>query len=304
MKVLITGGAGYLGTELTYALASNINVTQVTVYDNMSRGNHNLFLGPRKMPEHKVKFVKGDILDTRQLKKIMSAHDVVYHLAAKVTTPFADAHGHLYEQVNHWGTAEVVYAAEETELEQLIFLSSVSVYGSGDEERSVGSPLDPRTYYGISKMRGEEHAMRYLQKNQGCIIRCGNVYGYSKSMRFDALINRFLFEANFNRRITINGNGEQCRAFVHITKVIDVLSSLINNPLSAGNYDLVEHNLSVNEVADEVKRIFPDLEMIFVNQHMQLRNVRVKANADVNARFDSKKSFGQELDEFKDRFTF
>lgn len=304
MKVLITGGAGYIGTELTYALAEIPGVDTITVYDNMSRGNHNLFLGERKLPLDKIKFRHGDILDSRKLKQTVAEHDIVFHLAAKVSTPFADAHGHLYEQVNHWGTAEVVYAAEEAGIDQLVYLSSVSVYGSSDEEVSTGSVLNPKTFYGISKMRGEEHVDRYLQKNRGTIIRCGNVYGYSKGMRFDALINRFMFEANFNRRITINGDGNQTRAFIHISKVIDVLSSLITTPVSNKLCDLVEHNLSVNEVADVVKSIYPDLEMLFMNQHMQLRQLKVRPDDKINGRFKTVEKLESELEAFRNQFSF
>lgn len=304
MKVLITGGAGYIGTELAYALAENPVVEQVTIYDNLSRGNYNLFLGVHKFPTGKIKHLNADILDTRKLRKAVADSDVVYHLAAKVTTPFADTHPHLFEQLNHWGTAEVIYAAEETNLQQFIYLSSVSVYGSSNEEVSAGAPLNPNTLYGISKMRGEDHVRRYLDKNKGCIVRCGNVYGYSKSMRFDALINRFMFEANFNQRITINGDGEQTRAFVHIDKAVDVLSGLMEHPLENGVYDLVEHIFSVNDVAQTLHEVFDDLEMIFVNQHMKLRQLKVKANAQINNRFKRQDSFKTEIENFKREFSF
>lgn len=304
MKVLITGGAGYIGTELAYALAANDAVESITIYDNLSRGNYNLFLGHKKFQKGKIQHLHADILDTRKLRKAVDESDVVYHLAAKVTTPFADAHPHLFEQLNHWGTAETVYAAEATSLKQFIYLSSVSVYGSTDEEVSVGSDLNPGTLYGISKMRGEDHVNRLLEKQDGCIIRCGNVYGYSKSMRFDALINRFLFEANFGGRITINGDGEQSRSFIHIKKAVDVLSGLIDNPLSSGTYDLVEHVMSVNDVAQSLHEIFPEMEMLFVNQHMKLRQLKVKANSEINKRFQRQDSFAEELLEFKEQFSF
>ena len=304
MKILITGGAGYIGTELAYALANNDTVKEVVIYDNLSRGNYNLFLGHHKFPKNRIRHLQADILDTRKLRKAVAECDVVYHLAAKVTTPFADAHPHLFEQLNHWGTAEVVYAAEATQLDKFIYISSVSVYGSADEEVSVGSPLNPRTLYGMSKMRGEDHVRRLLEKQDGCIIRCGNVYGYSKSMRFDAMINRFLFEANFSNRITINGDGDQCRSFIHINKAVDVLSGLIEEPLATGTYDLVEHILSVNDVALELREIFPDLEMLFVNQHMKLRQLKVKADAEINKRFKRKDSFSEELENFKKEFSF
>jgi len=68
-----------------------------------------------------------------------------------VTTPFADQDAHLFEQVNHWGTAEVTYAVEESDVKRLIYLSSVSVYGSGDMAKGIDAELNPKTFYGISK---------------------------------------------------------------------------------------------------------------------------------------------------------
>src|SRR5687767_9681098 len=103
MKVLVTGGAGYIGTELTSALIARADVEQVIVYDNLSRPNYNFFLGLQFRNHHKISFVKGELLDSRALKKVLKDVDVVYHLAAKVTTPFANDEAHAYEQVNHWG---------------------------------------------------------------------------------------------------------------------------------------------------------------------------------------------------------
>ncbi len=126
MNILITGGAGYIGTELTYELTKNSEVEQIIIYDNLSRGNINLFIGSHKL-NNKIKFVQGDILDTRLLKQTLEGIDVIYHLAAKVTTPFADQNAHLFEQVNHWGTAELVYAVEESDVKKFIYTSSASV---------------------------------------------------------------------------------------------------------------------------------------------------------------------------------
>ena len=89
MKVLVTGGAGYMGTELINLLVSNEAVEKVIVYDNLSRMNYNLFLGLKLQRYPKLVFVKGELLDSRSLKKALKDIDVVYHMAAKVTTPFA-----------------------------------------------------------------------------------------------------------------------------------------------------------------------------------------------------------------------
>ncbi|HMQ01112.1 MAG TPA: NAD-dependent epimerase/dehydratase, partial [Cyclobacteriaceae bacterium] len=216
MKILVTGGTGYIGTELVDLLIADENVQEVRVYDNLSRNNFNFFLGNKMQGAEKIKFIKAELLDSRSLKKAIAGVDVVYHLAAKVTTPFANDDAHLYEQVNHWGTAELMYAIENTDVKKIIYTSSSGVYGSSKDAVDETVQARPKTFYAISKLRAEEHVNRLNTKKSVYVLRCGNVYGYSPSMRFDAVINKFVFEANFEKRITIHGNGEQTRTFIHI----------------------------------------------------------------------------------------
>src|ERR1044072_8330746 len=154
MNVLITGGAGYIGTELIYTLDALPEIKNIVVYDNLSRGNYNLFIG-HKVTSTKVKFIPGEILDSRKLRNALKNIDVVFHLAAKVTTPFSNTDGHIYEQTNHWGTAELTYALEESNVKQLIFLSSTGVYGSTTAPVNRDSIPQPDSFYSISKLRAE-----------------------------------------------------------------------------------------------------------------------------------------------------
>ena len=305
MKVLITGGAGYIGTELVNQLALAEEVDELVIYDNLSRGNRNLFIGDNLVQQLKLTFIQGDILDSRKLKQVLKGVDVVYHLAANVTTPFSDQNPHLFEQVNHWGTAELVYAIEKSDVKRLIYLSSVSVYGTSSTALKVDAKLDPQTFYGISKMRAEEHVERVSQKLETFIIRCGNVYGYSKSMRFDAVINRFMFEANFQNKITINGSGEQHRPFIHVAKVVEVLSQLLQQKPNGTTYNLVDVNLAVGEVVESVRQLYPDLEMLFVNQQMKMRELKVEGSAALKSLFPKKNDdLTEELRNFQKAFTF
>jgi UDP-glucose 4-epimerase len=303
MKILITGGAGYIGTELLSLLAASDEVAELRVYDNLSRGNRNLFIGKSSLGE-KVRFIQGDLLDSRKLRSAMRDVDIVYHLAANVTTPFSDQNPHLFEQVNHWGTAELVYAFEESEADSLVYLSSVSVYGTSSDYTTTASPLNPRTFYGISKMRGEEHVQRVSSDKKTYILRCGNVYGYNKSMRFDAVINRFMFEANFHGRITVNGNGEQFRPFIHIAKVGSVLAALSKGTIAPGTYNLVDRNLAIGEVVEQLRVLYPQLEMLFVNQHMKMRELKVQGSEELKSSYPNTGSLLEELQEFKKAFTF
>lgn len=304
MKILITGGAGYIGTEVTYELSKKEEVSEIIIYDNLSRGNYNLFIGQNKLS--KVRFVQGDLLDSRKLRKSLKDVDVVLHLAAVVTTPFADQNPHLFEQINHWGTAELVYAIEESNVKKLIYSSSVSVYGASKDEVDIQTKPDPKTFYGISKLRGEEHVQRIGSKIPVYVLRLGNVYGYSKSMRFDAVINRFMFDAHFRKRITINGTGDQYRSFIHVDKTANLLSNIVvSDRLNPGCYNLVEDNLSINYIAEKLQQLYPELEMLFVNQHMHLRDLKVKPDKSVNDLFEIRvRTLIEVLTEFKKNFTF
>lgn len=302
MRVLITGGAGYIGTALCHRLAIDKRIEKVTIFDNLSRQNYNLLIGSLKLDD-RFEIIEGDILDSRKLRKVVSQADVVFHLAAKVTTPFADQDAHLFEQVNHWGTAEVSYAIEESNVQKVAYLSSVSVYGSGEEPKGIDTPLNPRTFYGISKMRGEEHILRLKDHCEACVLRCGNVYGYNRSMRFDAVINKFMFEANFHGKINIHGSGTQQRPFIHIDSVANALADVLDGEHAPGVANLVEDNFAVNEIVEALQALYPELEMIFINHNLKLRELSVAPEKAMD-REASLARLKERLAHFKTQFAF
>ncbi len=312
MTVLVTGGAGYVGTQLIAQLAKDPSISRIMVYDNLSRDNFHLFLGKSlkaQSPQQtlKVELIHGELLDTRKLRAAVKQANIVYHLAAKVVTPFVTTDGHAYEQTNHWGTAELVYAIEESsEVQKLVYLSSTSVYGSSHELVDENSTPNPQTIYGISKLRGEEHVRRLFKKIPTYIMRCGNVYGFNESLRFDAVINRFMFEANFKRRISIHGDGKQRRAFINVQRVGEVLTQLLHTNMPSDIYNLVDKNFQILDIVDVVKAIYFDLEFIFVNRHMGLRELSVNTDLKLFEHISpwEEDQILDEMEEFKTRFSF
>lgn len=304
MNILITGGAGYLGTELAYALAPLPEVTSIVIYDNLSRGNFNLFLG-RKFNTPKIKLVQGEILDSRKIRQVLKNIDVVYHLAGKVTTPFANIDGHIYEQINHWGTAELVYALEESNVQRFIFASSASVYGNSEQLANEATAPAPDNFYAISKHRAEQHVQRLFPKMNTHILRLGNVYGYSKSMRFDAVINRFMFDAHFTGRITINGTGEQHRSFIHITKVTKALVDIVQTAIPSGTYNLTDKILNILDITKAMNLLYGDLESFFINQNYTVHDLRVERQSKILEFITLEDSnLEDELQNFKEQFSF
>lgn len=306
MNVMITGGAGYIGTELVKELYNDDTIENIIIYDNLSRKNHNFFIGLDKFKNKKVSFVQGDILDSRKLKSLLEETDTVYHLAAKVTTPFANHDAHNFDQVNNWGTSELTYLIENSNVKTFVYASSTSVYGASNEALDVASSLRPKTYYSISKMKGEEHVRRLQDSNIATyILRLGNVYGYSKSMRLDSVINKFMFEANFMNKVRIQGTGNQKRSFIHIDRLTASLKKFTTDKIPSGTYNLVENSFTINEIVDTLKEIYPELEMLYVNQDMHMRSLHVaKEDTSLLGSAINSSALLEDLKDFKERFVY
>ena len=301
MKVLITGGAGYIGVELAIALNKRDDISEIIIYDNLWKDNYNIFLHS-KIKRNKVKFIQGELLDSRKLKTVLADIDIVYHLAARVAARLVNASHHLYEQINNWGTAELVYAVEESNVSKFINASSVSVYGDSEEIMNINTKPYPRTYYGTSKLRGEEHVNRLMDKINAYTLRIGNVYGYGVSMRFDTVLNKFMFDAAYKGRIKIFGTGNQYRNYIHISKIINILTNIIDNNLNSGIYNALDKNLSVNDLVDNIKTLYPNTELLFVNQHLKLRNIKIEIDNRIEEICTyKKKDLITELKDFKEK---
>jgi len=146
---------------------------------------------------------------------------------------------------------------------------------------------------------------RLADKMNTIIIRLGNVYGYSKSMRFDAVINRFMFDAHFTRRITINGSGSQHRSFIHIDKTTEVLSQVLNTNIPGDTYNLADKTLSILDIVEVMKTIYPDLESFFINQNYTGHNMEIERQSKLlNYVTLSETKLEDELRSFRERFTF
>lgn len=281
MKVLITGGAGYVGTELLTALCQENEIKEIIVYDNFSGTNCGLFTQGGLINKDKIKIVEGDILDSRKLNTVVNEVNAVIHLAAKVSTPYISENHHDYDQVNHWGTAEVVYAIEESpNVEKFIHLSSAAVYGFTDLEVDEASEVNPSMAYGVSKFRAESHVKRLLNNadRQVLILRSGNVFGFSPSMRFESVINRFAFNAKYLRKIVVYGLGDQMRPFIEVSDLVRVIKHGLLNHMSSKIYNVFDDNMTIIDIANIFQEIFPELEKQYLNQHVSYGSLRLKQN--------------------------
>lgn len=282
MRVMVTGGAGYLGLELVRRLSAHPRIQEIVVYDNLSRGNFNILLFATPSTSVRVRLIRGDMLDLRRLRSALADIDLVFHLAARVTTPFSDEGAHLFEQVNHWGTAELMAAIEDAGVPRCVFLSSAAVYGYADAPVTADTSPNPKSYYGASKLRAEAQCQRMAERLDVSILRCANVYGFAAAMRFDAVINRMVVAAHLGEPLTIEGDGRQLRAFIHITTVTEVLARLVDSPRWTGVHNLAEANASVEAIAELIRRRYPRCQVVHLSRHLESRHLSIAEECTLN----------------------
>jgi UDP-glucose 4-epimerase len=125
-------------------------------------------------------------------------------------------------------------------------------------------------------------------------------------MRFDAVVNKFMFDANFNNRISIHGNGKQSRSFINVSLLSETLLKLIRHQVPSGIYNIVDKNYSILDIVDGLKVLYPTLEFIFINQHLSLRDLKVSPDSKLRQfiNYSNSSSLFDELSEFKQKFSF
>jgi len=213
-KVLVTGGAGFIGFHLSKKLSSLTD--DLTIYDNLSSGKIE-----NVKDVAKAKFIKGDILDTKKLCSQEKA-DLIYHLAAQVVVPYSMENPMVDFEINAKGTLSVLEKARKDDA-KLVFASSAAVYGNPTQlPTSEDYGFHPFSCYGLSKVVGEEYCQMY-QEQYGLdivITRFANVYG----LRCHGVIHDFLDKLAKNlNKLEIIGTGQQSRDFVHVSDVVDLL---------------------------------------------------------------------------------
>lgn len=273
MKILVTGGAGYIGNSLVTALNNHPAVSSVVVYDNLSRGSLHFFFGSDKL--EKVRFVQADILNTHALEQALAGVDTVIHLAAHVVSPFNHLQNLQYEQINRWGSLALVRAIEQqSAVARVLYLSTTAVYGFGHDIDPQQEP-QPENAYGSSKFEAEKYIRLLSGRLRTGIIRAANVYGYNTCLRTDGVINAFIYDALTTGQIRIFGNGQQERPFVHLQQLIGQLLHWLEDDQAPDLQVAAAFNASLNDLKDWLLTQLPELEYTYLNQHQSFNSQRL-----------------------------
>lgn len=275
MQVLITGAAGFLGSKLAETLSKNDDIEKIVAYDNLSSGSFDYLLSPIK-GKYKIKPIVGDILDSRSLDIALKGIDVVVHVAHCAD----DDSFHRLEQVNNWGTSEVISAFERSNASRFIHISNTRVYGSNKDNQEL---LDPSTHYEWSLVRAEEHVRRIISAGKGAILRVGELYGLAPAKATTSGINSLIFDAYSGKKLRVEGNGNLKRNLSDIDVAAENIVDLMFNSQLNGIYNSIDYSLSTMELLQEVKNIYPELEVIFLNHHYENDGVIIKKSAELGS---------------------
>ncbi len=226
MRVVVTGGAGFIGHHIVAKLVGRGH--EVAVIDNLSRPSPG---GLAILKQLNVDLLKVDITDYAAMLEALNRlrPDAVVHSAALIDVAESVEKPHTYMHVNAEGTAAVTRAAISAGVEKVIYLSSAAVYGVPkylpiDEEH----PTKPTSPYGASKLAGElvlKSFMESLGKPEYVILRLFNVYGpgQNPSSPYSGVITKFIHAVTSGKEIVIYGDGEQSRDFIHVEDVVEAV---------------------------------------------------------------------------------
>ncbi len=233
-RILITGGAGFIGSHLARHFATQ---AEVTVLDDLRSGQAGNLEGIR------CRFLHGSILDAGALKQAIAGAEEVYHLAAMISVPESLAKPAECALLNTEGTRRVLDAALATGARKVVLASSAAIYGDNPTVPKLESMTpEPKSPYAETKLAGERLLEQYrLDHGLGSTsLRFFNVFGPRQDPRsaYAAAVPIFIAKALCDEPISIHGDGGQTRDFIHVTDIVAALAYAGDSKVMSGTYNV------------------------------------------------------------------
>ena len=251
-RILITGGAGFIGSHLACHFAGN---SEVTVLDDLRSGY------ARNLEGVRCRFLQGSILDDAALSQAIAGVEEVYHLAAMISVPESVAKPAECAELNTEGTRRVLAAALAAGARKVVLASSAAIYGDNPTVPKLESmPPDPKSPYAETKLAGEHLLEEYRQAHDlgTTSLRFFNVFGPRQDPRsaYAAAVPIFIAKALRDEPIGIHGDGGQTRDFIHVTDIVGALAYAGTSKDMAGTYNVgYGQSQSILALAQEIIRL-------------------------------------------------
>lgn len=292
LRILITGGAGYLGSILTRKCLSKGH--KVRVLDDLWYGDQSI---QECQKDENFELIKDDLRNLTTTVRAMKEVDGVIHLASIVGMPASSIEPRTSEEINYLATKNIAELCTLHKIPSYIFASTCSVYGSQPNkmitEKSEVSPMD---FYAEQKYLSER-AISWLNRAP-TILRFGTLFGYSPRMRFDLVINLFIAQALAENKITVFG-GNQYRPFLHVQDAAESLLFAFENDLT-GTYNVISENLTIFDAAKKISEL-TGCEIEISNENEDKRNYQVSGEKINKMGFKPKFSIEDAFKEIKEK---
>jgi nucleoside-diphosphate-sugar epimerase len=278
MHIVVTGGAGYIGSTLVPLLLESGH--RVTVIDRLFFGDGSLKRAREAHPEQ-LRVVRADI--RRVDPRIFEGAEGLVDLAGISNDPSCELDPDLTRSINLEGSLRVARLAQAAGATRIVFASSCSVYGHGAGLRlTEESPLHPVSLYAHCKAEAEQGLLA-LGKSTGIAVtalRFATVFGLSEKMRFDLAINVMTKNAYVARRITVDGGGQQWRPFVHVRDVAEAIRRALDAPVAKVKGEVINvgstaNNVRIKNLAFRVRDLVPGTEVVMAPTDPDLRDYNV-----------------------------
>jgi len=222
MRILITGGLGFVGSHLSEYLVKQGH--KITIFDNLS--NSQIMLS-----DPNVKIIKGDILNYSLLSKSLKNMDIVIHLAAQISVTDSIRDPENTIKINVDGTKNVLDGCIKNNVKNFIGISTAAVFGDQEETLSENSIPNPISPYGKSKLMMEEGIVDFSKKYNlnSIILRFFNLYGPRQSPQYAGVVTKFLQNIRDDKPLEIYGDGNQTRDFIHIDDTVECINLAIKH---------------------------------------------------------------------------
>ncbi len=279
MKILITGGAGYIGSKLVPRLLEHNHGVRILDSNEVGR-DYPLF----HKPNANIEFMPGDIRYQDIINKSLDGIDGVVHLAAAVIVSGSesDAQARLINQINHEATCNFAHSCRDRGVERFVFTSTCSNYGKRDMAKSAteNDPLDPTSPYAIAKVKAERCILDLTGASfHPTVLRLATVFGMSPRMNYNPMLNQFVKEAVISKSLLIFG-AHTWRPFVHIDDVVSAVILVLDAPLplvSGEVFNVGADNLNCQkvELANLIRKHLPETAVQMRGSKLDPRDYKV-----------------------------
>ena len=274
-SILVTGGAGYVGSILTNELVKKNY--DVKVVDSLVYGDAGI---SSLIDQNKIEFFNLDIRDSSKIASILKNVDCVIHLAAIVGEPLCKKIPEAAKQINEIATKNLVNLCKNNNVKRFIFASTCSNYGSSLNIVDESSPVKPLSLYSECKVNSEKYIIdNNSDKFQTCILRFATAHGLSPRMRFVLLVQEFLHDALVDKKISIFGE-DFWRPLLHVDDMASACISVVDassNSISGQIFNVgsSNENYTKKQLANIIQKHVSDIKIEIVKSKTDPRNYKV-----------------------------